>query len=299
MLKKISMLLLVMTLFGVLIGGSPPLGQAQPEMPEGGPVASRGPRMGFFTLFNTLRAGDLVILQNGGQLGGTVEQENFTISNRTISRDEILLISWGAAGEAAEESPTAKVLLKDGSQLQGTLESSSITVRLSIGESVTLAQGQLRGIIFQLELPEGAQMRRLHETIYPLFRGLQGTALLQVILEGLQKFDLLIFPDGGVLSVDIENEEFTLDSPIFGVYTLAVADIAQIIFDDPDWLVLKIGDQVSGTVTPDGGGAVRATAITGSALSLTKDELGGITFRLPEGSLGGGGKPHFQPGPGK
>ena len=251
-------------------------------------------------LFNSLRADDLVVLQNGSLVSGTVEQEEFTVGGKTLSRDKLLLISWGAAGEAAE-SPTARVLLKDGSQVQGALQASSIAVKLPTGEEMNLPIAQLRGIIFKVELPQNAQPEQFHSTFFALFNGLQGNVLLRAILQGLQKFDLLILPQGALLSANIENEKFTLDSPIFGIHAFAVADIAMIVFGKPDQLTLRTGDRVSGTVTPDGDGKIRATAvaITGSTLSLAKNELQAVLFKLPVGALGGGGRPHFQPGPGK
>jgi len=297
--KKITVSLLVLALCGTLIGSLPLLGQEQSQAQgQQKPMVPQGPGMFLFMLFNSLQADDLVVLQNGSLASGTVEEEEFVVGNRTLSRDEILLISWGAAGEATE-SPIAQVLLRDGGQVQGTLQASSIIERLLSGEEVELPVAELRGIIFKVELPEDASAAQLKGAFFPLFKGLRGNTLLQAILQGLQKFDLLIFPQGELLSADIGNEEFTLNSPIFGVHTFAVADLAQIIFDDPDRLVLRIGDQVSGTVTPDGDGQVRATAVaTGAMLSLAKDELQAVLFKLPAGSLGGGGRPHFQPGPG-
>jgi len=302
MLKKITVSLLVLALCGALIGGLPLLGQEQSQAGGGrGPmVPTRGPGMFLFMLFNSLRADDLVVLQNGSLASGTVEEEEFTVGGKTLSRDEILLISWGAAGEATEGNPTAQVLLKDGSQVQGVLQISSITEKLPTEEEMNLPIAQLRGIIFKVELPQDASEKQLRDALFPLFKGLRGNVLLRAILQGLQKFDLLILPQGGLLSANIENEEFTLDSPIFGVHTFAVEDIAQIIFDDPDRLTLRIGDQVSGTVTPDGDGKIHASVVvTGNELSLAKDELQAVLFKLPAGSLGGGGRPHFQPGPGK
>ncbi|MGQ9477250.1 MAG: hypothetical protein ACUVRH_02010 [Candidatus Bipolaricaulia bacterium] len=304
--KKVVVLLAVVTLFGVLSGGLL-LGQTEAATAQPFVVGPRGPLM---ELFRSLQAGDLVLLQNGGLVSGTVQQQEFTIGSKIITRDKILLIAWPAGG-AAGPGP-AQVYLKDGSQVQGVLQTSSITEKLPTGEELSLPITQLRGIIFKIELPatpspgqEGTppsqeQLRRAQSTLFPLFSGLQGSALLQAILEGLQKFDLLIFPNGQVLSGSIENKTFTLVSSIFGSHTLAVADLAQIIFDDPDVVVLRIGDRVSGSVTPDGDGRIRATlAATGSAVSLAKTELGGLTFKLPAGPLGGGGRPRFQPGPGR
>lgn len=273
-----------------------------------------GPRGPFMELFRSLGAGDLVLLQNGGLVSGTVQQQEFTIGNQPISRDKILLIAWGVASATTSERPTAQVYLKDGTQVQGVLQESGITETLPTGEQVSLPITQLRGIIFKVELPEPSappapgeagtalsqeQVRRAQGTLFPLFSGLQGSALFQAILEGLQKFDLLVFPNGQVLSGSIENKTFTLVSSIFGSHTLAVTDLSQIIFDDPDRVVLRIGDQVSGTVTPDGDGRIRATLASGSSVSLAKGDLGGITFKLPTSAMGGGGRPRFQPGPGR
>lgn len=309
MFKRMVVLLAVVALFGAISSGLV-LGQTEAASDQPLVVGVSGPLM---KLFRSLQAGDLVLLQNGGLVSGTVQQQEFTIDDRSISKDKILLIAWGVASatEMEGESPTAQVYLKDGTQVQGVLQTSSITEKLPMGEELSLPIPQLRGIIFKIELPappspsqEGTppsqdQLRRAQSTLFPLFSGLQGSALLQAILEGLQKFDLLVFPDGQVLSGSIENKTFTLESPIFGSHNLAVTDLAQIIFDDPDMVVLRIGDRVSGTVTPDGDGKIRATLATGSAVSLAKTELGGITFKLPAGPLGGGGRPRFQPGPGR
>ncbi len=303
MFKEMMVLLTAVALLGALSSG---LMLGQTEAASAQPfivVGSRGP---FMELFRSLQAGDLVLLQNGGLLSGTVQQQEFTIGSKIIPRDKILLITWPAGGAAG--SGPAQVYLKDGTQVQGVLQTSSITEELPTGEELSLPIPQLRGIIFKVELPspseEGTppsqeQLRRAQSTLFPLFSGLQGSALLQAILEGLQKFDLLVFPNGQVLSGSIENKAFTLESPLFGSHTLAVADLAQIIFDDPDVVVLRIGDRVSGSVTPDGDGKIRATLATGSAVSLAKTELGGLTFKLPAGPLGGGGRPRFQPGPGR
>jgi hypothetical protein len=305
-LKKLAVLLAVVALAGASSGHL--LGQT-----TGQGFIAIGPRGPFMELFRSLQVGDLVLLQNGGLLSGTVKQQEFTIGDRTIPREKILLIAWPAAGAGA----TATAYLKDGTQIQGVMQGSGITERLPTGEELSLPFAQLRGLIFKVELPvptapspgqEGPppsqgpsqeELRRAQSTLFPLFSGLQGSALLQAALEGLQKFDLLVFPNGQVLSATIENKAFTLESPIFGRHTLAVADLAQVIFDDPDVVVLRIGDRVSGTVTPDGDGRVRATLAIGSAVSLAKGDLGGLTFKLPAGPLGGGGRPRFQPGPGR
>lgn len=310
-LKKLAVLLTVIALTGALSG----LVLSQTE--AGAQVFITGLRGPFMELFRSLQAGDLVLLQNGGLLGGTVKEQAFKVGDRSIPREKILLIAWPASGTGAGAGATATVYLKDGTQIQGVIHGSGITEKLPTGEELSLPFAQLRGLIFKVELPapptppspgqgqqEGAppseaQLRRAQSALFPLFSGLQGSALLQVALEGLQKFDLLVFPEGQVLSGAIENKAFTLESPIFGRHTLAAADLAQIIFDDPDVVVLRIGDRVSGTVTPDGDGRIRATLATGSAVSLAKGDLGGLTFKLPAGPLGGGGRPRFQPGPGR
>lgn len=304
MFRKVMVFLAVVALSGVLSSGLL-LGQTEAASSQPLLVRVRGPLM---ELFHSLQAGDLVLLQNGGLLSGTVQQEEFTIDDRTISKDKILLIAWGVASatEMEGESPTAQVYLKDGTQLQGVLQVSSIAETLPTGEELSLPISQLRALIFKVEVglpespaPSQEAREQVRQALFPLFSGLQGSALFQAILEGLQKFDLLVFSNGQVLSGSIENKTFTLVSSIFGSHTLAVTDLAQIIFDDPDMVVLRIGDQVSGTVTPDGDGKIRATLATGSAVSLAKTELGGITFKLPTSPLGGGGRPRFQPGPGR
>lgn len=314
MLKKLTALLALAVV--VLAGASSGLMLGQTEGTGTGTIQVfiAGPRGPFMALFRSLQAGDLVLLQNGGLLSGTVKQQVFKIGDQAIPREKILLIAWPAAGAATSAIATA--YLKDGTQVQGVMQG-SILERLPTGEELSLAIAQLRGLIFKVELPvppaptpgqEGPppsqgpsqeELRQAQGALFSLFSGLQGSALLQAVLEGLQKFDLLVFPNGQVLSATIENKAFILESPIFGRHTLAVADLSQIVFDDPDVVVLRIGDRVSGIVTPDGDGRVRATLATGSAVSLAKGDLGGLTFRLPAGPLGGGGRPRFQPGPGR
>ncbi|MDH7504574.1 MAG: hypothetical protein QHH25_00255 [Candidatus Acetothermia bacterium] len=312
MFRKIMLLLAVLAVSAGL-GGTASFGQTEAESTVSVQLFVGGPRMAFFELFHALEAGDLILLQNGGLASGAVQEQQFTIGSRTLARDQILLIAWPAAGTTQEANPVAQVYLKDGSQVQGALQASSITLVLPTSESAALSVDQLRGIIFKVERPEmpappeqpganppsEAQVRQAQSSLFPLFSGLQGSALFQAIIQGLQKFDLLVFPDGEVLSGTIENQTFTLVSTIFGSHPLAVADLAQITFDDPDVVVLRIGDRVSGIVTPDGDGKVRATLATGSAVRLAKEELGGISFKAPAGPLGGGGRPRFQPGPGR
>jgi hypothetical protein len=288
-MKRAVVSCLILVLFLPLAVG---IGLRAQEMPE----VIFGPRDVLPLFFRSLTVADLIILEDGSVLSATVLTSEFILSSakgtQTLNRDDLIAIIF----ESGVRDALDTLFLKAGEKLTGKLEFTEIEAELVLTDKISLnfEPDEIRAIIFRL--PPEEELRR-NPAIF--FRQLFG--FFNPLLVSVTKFDTLVFLDGRVASVSFENRDelaFTIDSPVFGTFTFSAPQIAWVLFgrspDQPDQLVLKNGDRVSGTVTAQQD--LRGTLASGGMeILLLKDQLREqvkqILFKIPVRLFGGGGPP--------
>lgn len=246
-----------------------------------------GPRDVLPLFFRSLRVADIFLLQDGSVASAIVKNTEFTLDGQTLKRDEIIAIFFG--DEDAGESD--RVYLTTGERLTGELSVEHIEAELAFSQQISLASSMVKGVFFKLRAPSEGQHPAVFRQLFGFFNAL---------LVSVTKFDTLVFPDGRLASVMLEDRDrlaFTIDSSIFGTFTFTPTELAWVIFgqgaDQPDQVALKNGDRVSGTVTAHGG--LQGTLASGEiAFTLSQEQLRQqlrqIIFQIPVRFFGGGGQ---------
>jgi hypothetical protein len=283
--------------------------QQNPQQNAGAP----GARQAIESFFRALSAGDLVLLKDGGALSGTVQGDQFVVNlssgqSQTLKYSDIALMSFG--------DKTDQVVLMDGSQVSGSVQIDKLSTQLPTGAQMTVAKSNIAMMIFKLPLPtEGQQGQQGSSTtpqqrqnLFKLFRGLQAQGIFGLFAKSLTSFDLAVFPNQELVSGAIVNQQFVFNSALFGKLTFKASDVAEIDLaasgsSNPDFITLKTGDKLSGTLDAQSAIQFQPVGLTdnqGQPVTLTfnRGDVARVVTRLPASAFGGGKGPGFQGGPG-
>lgn len=283
--------------------------QAQQNPPPS--AGAPGARQSIESFFRALSAGDLVLLKGGGALSGTVQGDQFVVNlssgqSQTLKHSDIALMSFG--------DKTDQVVLMDGSQVSGSVQLDQLSTQLPNGAQMTVTKSNIAMMIFKLPLPtEGQQgsstTPQQRQNLFKLFRGLQAQGIFGLFAKSLTSFDLAVFPNQQLLSGGIVNQQFVFNSALFGKLTFKASDVAEIDLQPsgsatPDFITLKTGDKLSGTLDDQSNIQFQPVGLTdaqGQPVTLTfkRGDVAKVVSRLPASAFGGGKGPGFQGGPGK
>ena len=252
--------------------------------------------------FLSLTAADLLLMRDGSVVSGHVQNDQFTLVSdqedpRTFAIDELIAVFFGQ-----NEDEPDRVYLSSGDRLLGNVEADTIDTLLSLDRSASIPRDQIRGIFFQLPALESQRQSSIAvvRQFTRQFSGFFGS-----LIASAAKFETLVFAGGGANSVLLGNREelaFTFESSIFGTFTFDPTDLAWVRFGqrpgEPDELVLKNGDRVSGRVTMSGNLQFQWPSL-GLTASLSEEtvssEVRQIVFKIPVRFFGGGGGHPRQP----
>lgn len=285
--------------------------QAQQSPPPS--TGAPGARQALESFFRALSAGDLVLLKGGGALSGTVQGDQFVVNlssgqSQTLKHSDIALMSFG--------DKTDQVVLMDGSQVSGSVQIDKLSTQLPTGAQMTVPKSQVAMMIFKLPLPaEGPQGQQgssmtpqQRQSLMKLFRGLQAQGIFGLFAKSLTSFDLAVFPNQELVSGAIVNQQFVFNSALFGKLTFKPSDVAEIDLapsgsSNPDFITLKTGDKLSGTLDDQNAIQFQPVGLTdaqGQPVTLTfkHGDVAKVISRLPASAFGGGKGPGFQGGPG-
>lgn len=287
----LKVLLAVLAVWGVWGVG---IGSLSLQAQEGRPPVF-GPQEVLPLFFRALQEGDLIILRDGSVVSGRLETEAFTLESevlgiQTVSREDVIAV---VLGNPEEEGAEDRLYTWSGERLAGWLQLQELPAELVLEQQVSLDPARVKAVLLQMDLRD--PRRRPNPAI---FRQLFG--LFSDLLVSVTKFDLLVFPNQWVASVVLEDRgdlAFTLESPIFGIFTFEARMVAAVVFgrgaDDPDLLVLQNGDRVSGRVTGESDLSGTIADFPEAAFHFPKEtlreELSRIVLKMPVRLFGGGG----------
>jgi len=264
-----------------------------------------GARQLLNSFFVALTTGDLVLLQNGGALSGTIQSDQLPVTlssgkSEMLKRGDVALVSFGQKSD--------QFVLTSGELVSGALQMDDISISLLNGTSITLPKSSLTMISFKMSLPSGHLSPGNHKLMFQIFRGLGSQNIFASFAKSLTSFDLAVFPDKELWSGKIVNQQFVFHSELFGTLTFDASAVAAIeLAASPDagsdLITLKSGDRLSGTLDAKSTIQFQPLGLTdqaGQQLSLTfqRGQLAEAVFRLPASAFGGGHGPGFQGGPG-
>jgi len=290
--------------------------EAQQAGPPGGAPGARSLLESFF---ETLTAGDLVLLKQGGALSGAVQGDQFQIvpdagptsgQPQAVDRSKLAFMSFGDKSD--------ELILTSGDILTGTvqLDSLAMTLPVQTQSQVAIPKAQIAATFFKINLPsrgpgngppEGGPP---NQQLFQLFRSLRTQNLQTLFAKTLTSYDLAIFPNRQLLSGKIVNQQFVFHSTIFGTLTVKASDLASIQLAPAgstsvtDFLIFKTGDRISGTLDDQSAVQFQPVALTdaqGQQLTITlqRGNVNQVVFHLPASAFGGGRGPGFQGGPGR
>jgi hypothetical protein len=325
MSSKIRILSIALLLGMLFLGGLVDLSvQAQQSPPPSG--GAPGARQSLEVFFRSLAAGDLVLLSSGGALSGTVQGEQFTVNPssgqaQTLAKANIAMMTFG--------SKTDQVVLMSGDLVSGSVQVDNLTITLPTGTQVSIPKAQIAATIFKITPPAGGEgsttTPQQRQGFFKLFRSLQAQNLFQLFAKSLTSYDLAVFPGqqqqqssngnqlfftaNPILSGKIVNTQFVFNTNLFGSQTFKASDVASIQLaaagSNPgsDFITLKTGDRLSGTLDDSNPIQFQAVAMTDSqgqpvTLTFKHGDISQVVFRLPASAFGGGKGPGFQGGPG-
>jgi hypothetical protein len=254
--------------------------------------------------FLSLTQADLALMRDGSVIGGQIQNGELTLASdqlgaQTFPIDELIAVFFGLNDEDPD-----RVYLRSGDRLLGRVEVEAIDLSLALDEAVSILRDQMRGIFFRLPTSESGRQASI-AVVRQFTRQFGG--FFSSLIASAAKFETLVFEGSGASSVLLENKEelaFTIESAIFGTFTFGPTDLAWVRFGqrpgEPDELVLKNGDRVSGLVTVSGEIRFRWPSLALDA-SLSGDELRSeirqIVFKIPVRFFGGGGGQPARPTP--
>jgi hypothetical protein len=258
-------------------------------------------------------AGDLVLLKAGGALSGTVQGDQFTVNttagqSQTLKRTDIAFMSFGDKSD--------QVGLMTGDVVTGSVQVDSLSITLPTAAQITLQKAQIATTVFKLNIPgegrEGGQggppSQQGRQQVFKLFRSLMSQNLFQFFAKSLTSYDLASFSNHQVLSGKIVNQQIIFKSALFGTLTFKASDVARIELTQsasstPDFITMKTGDRLTGTLDDANAIQFQPVALTDNqgqpvTLTLKHGDVSEFVFRLPASAFGGGRGPGFQGGPG-
>lgn len=273
--------------------------QAQPPGGGGGPPA--GAFALFRSFFNAIGAGDLIFLENGGAISGSVLTDEFTIAmtdseeTQTYSDTDLVMMTIG------DESD--QLILSSGDIITGTIQLENLNLTSPAGSEVTLEKSEITTMIFQADFSN--QQNR--GGFFRVLRGLRAQNIFSLFTLALTTFDLAVFPDSTVWSGKILNDEFVFNSNLFGTLTLSSNDVSSIeLSADPeegdDFITFSVGDRVSGRLDEESVIQFQPLGLVDGegeqvTQSFERGEISLFSFRLPASTFGGGSGPGLGGGP--
>ncbi|MBI1730395.1 hypothetical protein HY229_00680 [Candidatus Acetothermia bacterium] len=285
-----------------------------------------GPRQILPLFFLSFTQYDLVALQGGGVVSGHVTLDSVSIDTggttglRAFKSSDVALITFASAELG---STTDQVLLKSGTKVTGKVKIDSLPVTLLSGDTATIKGDQLLGLVFQIQLPvsqggEGdtpapIKPGQINAGLRQVFQGLHGGLLKQIIIDSLTKYDLFVVKSDtgwGLMSGTSSIAQIPFQSSVFGSLTLTPDQVAVLTFRPKESVLLKSGDQVSGTINLD---TVAMTPVYATVTSTSdqsssgstitqvefkKAQLNNVIFKVQASFFEGIGGPGFGSGPG-
>jgi hypothetical protein len=319
-MKRLSIVIAL----SLLLFGSGLIGLSQTQT-SGTPAIGNefGPRQILPLFFLSFTHYDLIALQGGGVLSGHAQLDSVTIDTdsgtRAFKTSDVALITFASAELG---STTDQVLLKSGTKVTGKVKIDSLPVTLLSGDTASIKGDRLLGLVFQLQLPisqggEGdtpapIKPGQINGGLRQVFQGLHGGLLKQIIIDSLTKYDLFVVKSDtgwGLMSGTASIAQIPFQSPVFGSLTLTPDQVAVLTFQPKESVLLKSGDQVSGTINLD---TVTMTPVYASTTSdqsssssastqveFKKAQLNNVIFKVQASFFDGVGGPGFGSGPGK
>lgn len=280
--------------------GSPVTAAQPPEEGEGERPGSPSERSLIHgTFFPAMTSGDLLLLQDGGVLGGTLTAESFEFvpasgPAESYPRDRIAAVNLGGGDEADQ------MTLINGETLVGQFSTGELAMSLPNGSDANISQTGVGTIILQ----------KTPEEFYQVMRGLRSLNMFAVFAKALTTYDTVIFANDQILSGQIANESFTFTSPTFGTFTASAEDVAELELaasadeEGGDAITLRTGDRVTGTLAEDSLPQFQPIGIAAddgqaNTMTLERGQMERVVFRMPASAFGGGGRgPGIGGGPG-
>jgi hypothetical protein len=314
MSKKVRSIAISLLIGALALSG---LAYLSTQAQQGPGPGAPGARQALESFFEAMGAGDFVLLKAGGALSGTVAGDQFTIVQspsgkpQTLTRANIAFMSFGDKSDV--------VGLMTGDVVSGLVQvdSLSITLPVQTQSQVVIPKAQVATAVFKINLPgEGGRQGpggppsgQNQQQLFKLFRSLQSQNLFALFAKSLTSYDLAVFSNRQVLSGKIVNPQIIFNSALFGKLTFKASDVASIQLapsgiSTPDFITLKTGDRLTGTVDDQNAVQFQPVALTdgqGQPMTVTfkHGDVSEIVFRLPASAFGGGKGPGFQGGPGR
>jgi hypothetical protein len=249
----------------------------------------------------TLKVADLMLLNDGGAISGTLIGEEFAVtlagSGETVNyeRSDVASISFGES--------TDSILLTQGDLILGIVEAESFSLMTRDGSEVIVAKNDLALTAFQF----GAISK---STFSKIFDGLQAQNIYGLFAQTLSTYDLVMYRDGRIWSGYLLNNTFTFHTKSFGTITLSDKDMSGIKLTTDttigqDYVTLKTGDVVDGQLDDASLPRFEPIALVdtlGQSLIqiLQREDVVFVTYRQLASTFGGGGSgPGFGGGSGK
>lgn len=307
-MKKFRIFVMSFLFISLLLGGLITYSQ-QVHVQVGG--AGGRAAMGYF--FGAMFSNDLTFMKDGGVLSGRVEFEqlDFSLDDgglRTVMRDEIGIMIFSDG--------TDELALSTGEQLYGQAQVDTLNIISPSGETVNVAtadiamvminQGHGGGIEVEEETEDGQATRTV---MIQSASGLRSQNLFAQFAKAMTSYDLLVYPGFQLWSGTVLTDQVVFHSNSFGTLTINAADLSSIELGSSadarqDFITMKIGDRVSGTL--DEGSTLRFQPVgitddQGNPVTLTleRGQIQVVSFKQPASAFGGGGRgPGLGGGPG-
>jgi|GEM_PF-5236895 len=289
-------------MMAVLLFGSLVAVHAQP--PGGGGPA--GPRQLLRSFFQAMGAADLMLLKNGAAISGTINGDEFSLTQadsgqlKTLTREDIASITVGSGAD--------QVMLSDGTVLNGVLETDALAITSANGTELMVSKDEIALTIFKLDLPRPGSGQRPNQRLFSIFHGLQSQNIFGLFAQSLSTFDMAVFPGNAIWSGTVLNTEFVLNSNIFGTLTFTSDLVSSVEFaaeeGQSDFVSLNTGDRISGTLAEDSQIQFQPVGMVDEngapvTLTLNRGDVIRVSFQQPASAFGSGGRgPGLGGGPG-
>lgn len=267
--------------------------------------------MGYF--FGAMFSNDLTFMNDGGVLSGRVEFEQLEFalddgSSRTVMRDEIGIMIFS---EGADE-----LALSTGEQLYGQAQADRLTIISPSGEAVDVATSDIAMVMINqghgggIEVEEETDGERTTRTVMiQSASGLRSQNLFAQFAKAMTSYDLLVYPGFQLWSGTVLADQVVFHSNSFGTLTINAEDLSSIELGPSadarqDFITMKIGDRVSGTLDENSTLRFQPVGITDEqgnpvTLTLERGQIQVVSFKQPASAFGGGGRgPGLGGGPG-
>jgi len=268
--------------------------------------------MGLF--FGAMFTNDLTFLNDGGVLSGEVLGSEFAF---TSSDGSAQMLNGNEIGTIFLSEGNAQVSMSTGQVLTGRFETDTLSIISPEGETVSVALTDVSMVMMSLANTGGIEVEEevsddgetVQRSVMIGGHGLQAQNMFAQFAKALSSYDLLVYGNQQLWSGTVLNEQITFHSNSFGTLTVNAADLGAIELgqnaeEGQDFITLKVGDRVSGTL--DEGSAIQFQPIGFSddggnpfTITLERGQVRQVAFKAPASAFGSGGRgPGLGGGPG-